>query len=183
MGGFRIGRKFATHTYPVSPGLGGANLLFARNSAQGPDGDFTITDKTLHPIVWHFVDAPPGISPTANVPITPKTTGVVVVTGMIGTVRNNDASNPASIQLFIDASGITPHPQAHPIATVSLQAASEGGVTPFAAIPFLVEIFLPVGVTTDLQFQVQANSTVTPNLTITNLDSRINVQEVPVSTG
>lgn len=181
MGGFRIGRKHAQHTYPDSPGR--SAFLFARNFAQGPDGNLTLTDKVLHPIVWHFVDAPAGISPTANVPITPKTTGIVLITGVLGTVRNNDAANPASLQLFVDVSSSGPHPQTHPVASVSFDANSEGGVTGLESVPFQVELFLPVGITTNIQFQVQANSTVTPNITITNLDSNLNVQEVPPATG
>jgi hypothetical protein len=84
---FRIGRKFAQHTYPESRGIGG--LPFARNSAQGP-ADQTIISTTAPgtAIPWSILEVG---SPGIDVPITPKVTGLLLILVMIN-IENLDPS-------------------------------------------------------------------------------------------
>jgi hypothetical protein len=80
MGEFRIGRKFAQHSYPESRFGDGA---FARNFASGPptgEGPTPIV-TTGTPVSWETIEsgAPPGV----NVPITPHVTGRIRIIATI----------------------------------------------------------------------------------------------------
>jgi hypothetical protein len=105
-------------------------------------------------------------TPTVNVPITPRATGVVLVTGVVGII--NGSGSPVNASVTVEANGI-------PVPVVSFAAIGDGtNVT----IPFMAEVFLPIGLTSSIQVSVTGD-----NADLLADGSAINVQEVSISTG
>jgi hypothetical protein len=166
MGEFRIGRKFARHTYPESPRIGNALTAFARNFATGPKVDTAIGAGIQVP--WNAVDA--GTPPTtADVPITCRSTGIVIVSGVV------TISNPSGAPILVTATV-----QVDGVATTSFSATTvpAGGE---ATIPVLAETdpgTTPIGATHQIEISIDGNGA-----TIVGDGSSISVQEVSVATG
>jgi hypothetical protein len=102
---FRIGRKFAQHTYPEPRGAGATPQPFARNFASGPFEDQDIGENVATPLFWENISsgAPSGI----EIPITPLSTGVVRVLAAV-TLKNLDTNADVIAQLVIDGVQIDP---------------------------------------------------------------------------
>ena len=91
MGGFRIGRKHAVHTYPESRTA--TTVPYARNYASTPKGgDFALTDVET-PIPWDMID---GGAPLWDVDVTYSTGDIVSSLGFtwISLVDNNTGNDP-----------------------------------------------------------------------------------------
>lgn len=145
---FRIGRTRAQHTYPEARSNQG-QLPFAEVSAEGPAGDLDIlaTPGTL--IVW-------GTPAGTDVPITPKVSGKVTVTVMLG-FKNTDTGAPHTVTVTGEE-GAGPMPNQ---ATAPVTIPASGAVQ----IPFVYTIGgagpgnnpLPLGVPTALRIRVVAD--------------------------
>ena len=166
------------HSYPTTPRGGVSPLaVFARNYAAGPaiEGDQPVL-TTGTQIAWGTVDSP-GTN-VQDVPITPRSTGVVRVIGVV-TVKNSD-TNQHNVQVQIQVNGITfsiPLSEEVTVAPTGGEERSAG-----TAIPILVELTgLPIGFT--FPIQVLVTSFVDNVLTINAMSSTLEVMEVPVATG
>ena len=103
-----------------------------------------------------------------NVPITPKSTGVVLISGVITAINSSGAS--VNVTATVHVNGV-----AVPAGTFSSSTVPDGG---FAAIPFEVEALIPVGETQNIQVFMDGTGAF-----VEGDGSAINVQEVPVSSG
>lgn len=166
MGGFRIGRTRAQHTYPVPRAA--TTVPYARNTAVGPttNTDFT----TVIPVPWSIIESIGGAPGTFNdVPITPKSTGIVRIAGVISVA----ADSPVVVQVAIKVGvSVLPVPGAE-FVTVSL----------LEAIPVLITVppaFTPVGVATNIEILVTAAG---GTATLIAASSSLDVQEVVPVTG
>lgn len=106
-------------------------------------------------------------TPTVNVPITPRTTGVVLITGVVGFI-NGGSGGPINVSVTVEANGT-------PVIVTSYESVVDNTS---ATIPFMAEVFLPVGVTSNIQVSVTGD-----NADLIGDGSAINIQEVSVSTG
>lgn len=107
-------------------------------------------------------------TPSADVPITPRSTGVVLVSGVATILNDTGGPIDAVVNVMVDGTAL-PVPS-------SITTTIPAGAT--AAIPFMAEAFLPVGTTTPIQVQVTGTGA-----TIVADSSVVNVQEVSVATG
>jgi hypothetical protein len=171
---FRIGRKHAQHTYPESRAT--TTVPLARNSASGPD-ESTDIDTTVQ-VPWNVIEN--GAVAGVNVPITPKTTGVIHVTGVI-TVASTDLT---LVQLFVEVSGVDAPVPAAEAMTVAASAV--------VAIPFDVilgagangaPIATPLVIGATVPVQIRLAQTVGAGANIVALSSTISIQEVVPVTG
>jgi hypothetical protein len=158
-----IGRgRYASETYP-EPRDSSALNTFARNFARGPEG----SPATGVQLLWNSIDV--GIDPDEDVPITARSTGILVISGAIGISNNSGAAIIMTVRVQIDDSSIGSSFRA------TVPDAS------FASIPFLVEttpLDTPVGETHNIQVLVQGDGASTPAD-----ESSISIQEVSVATG
>jgi hypothetical protein len=168
MGEFRIGRRYAQHTYPDTPRGAGA-LSFARNFAEGP-GTPTTIDTSGVQVPWAFIESgdPVGV----NVPITPRVTGRILFSGVVQ-VTNNDAA-PVTVQVQIQVNGST---LLVPLVQETVDANGEAAI----AFEILSLALLPVGVTAQIQLQVTATADVDVVLSTNN--TTLEIEEKPFATG
>lgn len=103
-----------------------------------------------------------------NVPITPKSTGVVLISGVITVINSSGA--PVNVTATVHINGT-----AVPAGTFSSATVPNNGS---AAIPFEVEALIPIGETQNVQVFMDGTGAF-----VDEDGSAINVQEVPVSTG
>ena len=170
MGEFRIGRKFAQHSYPES--RRNTTLPFARNSAFGPSAPLSLTTGGVL-VPWASVEAgaPPG---STSIPITPQVTGIVRMIGMF--LVQNTAVSSEIATFLVSINGGPPIP-------VPSQATVDAGteLTPgFETLPFVLDLPpLPVGTTSHIS--VLARSSADNTLTVTT--ATFDVQELPLATG
>ena len=165
---FRSGNKRNSHPYPETPR--GVNLqTFARNSAAGPDDDISIIGPTLVP--WEAIESS-GLAGT-DVPITPRSTRILLVTGVI-TVKNTDVA-PMDVQIEVLLDGATVTPPDFENVTVDPVG--------FEAIPVLTILPLAsaVGVTRNISFRLTAETD--NNVLIIAESSSLSIQEVPPPSG
>lgn len=165
-----IGRR-GRETYPEAPRGGSGGASFARNFASGPKGDTPISTEG-NKIQWNAVDA--GLPPTpADVPITPITSGVLLITGVI--MVNNTGDTSVAVLINVQVENVSlPVP-------VTLGSTVEPGEG--MAIPFMYETTptdTPVGVTKNIQVLVTAS---VDGVSLLDQSSVIEVQEVSVATG
>jgi len=106
-------------------------------------------------------------TPTVNVPITPRTTGVVLITGVVGIT--NGSGGPVNVTVAVVVNGGTPIPVA------SAAPVPDGTLM---TLPFMAEAFLPLGPTSNIQVVVTGDGA-----DLTADGSAINIQEVSVATG
>jgi len=109
-------------------------------------------------------------APTTDVPITPRTTGVVLISGVV--TLGNDSGDPitvVTVEVQVDG--------------VSVAVPDDSRVAPLAdgqaiTLPFLAEVELPIGTTSNIQIIVTGEDTL-----ILADSAVINIQEVSVATG
>lgn len=109
------------------------------------------------------------IDDQTNVPITPRATGVVLVSGVVSIQNGTDAPIAAEITIQVDGA--------------SLSVPSFAGIDPLApgetvTIPFLAETDIPVGQTHNIEILVTADGA-----DLIADASALSVQEVSVATG
>ncbi len=165
---FRIGRKFAQHTYPQARAT--STVPLARNSASGPATAQVIPASAF--VTWSVIES--GTVAGVNVPITPKSTGIVHVTGVI-TVSSVDG---ATVELSVrNPDAIYPVPAAEVVTIPSADS---------VAIPFDVILgagangpALAIGVPISIRVQLDAG----PEITVAATSSTISIREVTPVTG
>jgi hypothetical protein len=168
MGEFRIGRRFAQHTYPDTPRGGGA-LAFARNFAMGPATPTTITTGGVQ-VPWDFIEsgAPSGV----NVPITPRVTGRMLFSGVVQVTNNDDA--PVTVQVQIQVNDAT---ELVPLVQETVDANGEAAI----AFEIMYIASLPVGVTAQIQLLV--TSTADVDVVLSTDNSTLEIEEKSFATG
>lgn len=164
-----VGRtgSLRVYSYPEPRRSGGGPTEFARNFATGPKLGSDATDGIR--IEWNAIDA--GVSPSTDVPITPQSTGVVLISAVV--TISNAADDPAtfSVRLQMDAPpGNLPVPPG-PIAIGPIAA----GET--VVVPLLMETPIVVGETHTISIFVLGEVVVVAE------GSTLNLQEVSVATG
>jgi hypothetical protein len=173
---FRIGRKFAQHTYPEQRRATGAVVPFARNFASGPELVQAIAAGGGTPIQWDVIDSG-AATPSPDVPITTQTTGIVLITGVIE--LKNVSGSPVDAHVEVIVGGVPLDVPFNEVVTIQGSFADT-----FAAIPIVAEttaLQTPVGVATNIQVLVIAsNSDV---LSAVAGSCTLNLQEVSVATG
>jgi hypothetical protein len=168
---FRIGRRYAQHTYPQSGGAQQALPAFARNFAQGPAADFPLTTDTATPIVFSFIESEGGSS--NSIPITPRVTGVVLVVGTAECINTSDG-DLEQLTLLLGLSNVTP--LSNPVASNFVE--DGGGL---ASVTIQARLLLAVGVTAHITLFALADAP--SDLTLRALNSTLSIQEVGLATG
>jgi hypothetical protein len=98
MGEFRIGRKHAQHSYPDTPRSAVAS--YARNSALGPQDRVQSLPAPLGAnILWLTPEI--GVA-GANIPITPRVTGIVRVASVVVCQNAAFAPDAMVVELILD---------------------------------------------------------------------------------
>lgn len=164
----RIGRKFASATYPTSSRGFGAGL-FARNFATGPKLITDVPDGGGVQIEWNSIDV--GVDPDENVAITPRSTGSVLITGVI--TAHNGTVGQVALRVFVQIDDVS-----LPLPPGDLITIEGDGIV---AIPILAETSIPVNTTHNVQILVVADTA--DAIDLPSDGSSLNVQEVPASTG
>jgi hypothetical protein len=172
MGEFRIGRRFAQHSYPES--RQNTTVPFARNFAQGP-ADLTPITMAGIQVPWDVIES--GAPPGADVPIVPQATGRVRLIASLTIGNTGEGSETAVVRAQTNGMLID-FPQ-------SGMTIPGGGV---GTIPYVLDIGpgsvshpipLAVGSPTDIELFVTATSdgvlSLAPN------SSTLDIQELPVS--
>lgn len=157
------------YSYPEAP-RGGYAAQFARNFASGPATTTTIDIDPGTQLPWDVIDsgAPPGV----NVPITPRSSGIILVTGVISLKSSSEIDEV--VQLLIEVNGVP-----LPVPFLESNTISASG---FEAIPFVAEITgLAVGVAANVQVRLISSNATDIGATLDS--STINLQEVPAATG
>lgn len=162
------------YSYPETGRRAGAPSAFARNFATGPKTTTAIGLGGL-PIPWNSIDVAP-ITPSSDVPITPLSTGVVRISGVVTVHNPSDASPTPAVIINISLNN------------GSFLPAQSSFIPPLLpgqaiTVPFLAETTptdTPVGVTTTVQVFVDGDP---GGAELLASASAIEVQEVAVSTG
>jgi hypothetical protein len=168
---FRIGRKHAQHTYPQAvsggPGLAG----YARNFAQGPAANQAVPvspGTLLTP--WNPIES--GAAPGSTVPITPKVTGLVLVTGTIEGAIAVEGEDNLFVQIDVDGVPLLNPITGNPVGT--------GTGSGFMSVSFCVLAQLIVGETHHIGVIVSSSS---GDVALNAHNSTISIQEVAAATG
>ena len=174
MGEFRIGRKFAQHSYPES--RRDSTLAFARNSAQGPGGDAPVPVTTGGTqILWETIES--GGGPSEDVPITPLVTGRIRIIAMVAVT--NTIGVPTTVKVVAQVEDVTIPGSPVPEATVDESTDAGNG---FETITYVFDTtLLPVGATKHIEILVTAGVDNAIELTLEN--STLDIQELPAATG
>lgn len=155
-----------TYSYPDTQRRGDPLTAFARNFATGTKGGTEIGPAGLD-IVWNAIDV--GADPSSDVEITPKSTGELLVTGVITLTNDTGAPIVAAVTVHLDGAAAGP----------SFSAATiPAGAT--VSIPFMAEtvVISPLNALHLIQVHIDGEG-----LTTVLDGSVINVQEVVISTG
>jgi len=166
------------YSYPEAR-RGGGVLSLARNFAYGPAETETriTTDGTDVP--WGLIES--GEAPGVLVPITPRLSGIVRVSGVITIVNNDDARQ--DVQLQVGASnGVDPPTFFPPTQELNSIAEDLGEEPGHEAIPFTA---LVTGADVGILFYILIRLTANENDALSLLvnSSTIDLQEVPPATG
>lgn len=163
-----VGRTGSNRVYSYPETRRGVSPLtaFARNFATGPKAGISIGDPGIQ-VQWNSIDV--GVDPDEDVPITPISTGIVRISGVIAV--SNDPGAPVSILVEIQVDDVT-----LPIPLTLYSTVADAGQV---AIPFLAEVTLPIGVTSNIQIFVTGDA----GTALMQESSSIEVQEVAVATG
>lgn len=180
-----VGRTGSKRAYSYPETRAGANTLspFARNYGQGPALESaTLVASAGTEIPWSTVDVP-GTDPLHDIPITPQSTGNLMVQGVVS-LRNTSEIQAVRVQIQVEIGLITP--TAYPIPRdeeVEVPLAVEGAAG-VVAVPFSVEIpGQAVGVTTIVRILVTDLDGGGTTVFVTDQSSTCEVQEVAASTG
>lgn len=165
-----VGRTGAkrNYSYPQTPrGLNAAS--FARNAAIGPGTDPVDISDAGTQIPWFLIEN--GATASVNIPITPRATGRMLITGEISIA--NTAEGALDVQAQIQVDGST---QTFPLLEKITIPIGGFGVIPIVAVPPL----MTVGTTKNISILLTASSA---GLQLSPESSEINIQEVALATG
>lgn len=165
---FRIGRRNAQHAYPQAPR--GAPSAYARNSAHGPaTTPYDVTDAPTR-IPWGTLEVG---APGQNVTITPRVTGLILVTGVVECLNGSEDAEQLTVNIGVG--GIL---QATPMEANFV----DGGSTERTSVPIqaILGPFTP-GTPVEISLFVTANSS--GDLTLEVNNSWLTLQEVATATG
>jgi hypothetical protein len=162
------------YSYPETPRGASALSALARNFAFGPDTSTDI-DTAPTPVPWAGMDVgAPGI----NVPITPRATGIIRISGVLNIKSASGIQEAISLVVIVDSVEM-------PVPFFERPTFEAGARV---AIPFLTELNaatfgapLTVGVTSNVVIAVTASNPDVLSLPLNS--STMDVQEVPVATG
>jgi len=176
-----VGRTGSHRVYSYPEARRNTTVPFARNFAAGPsssggsDQPILVQDvgtPSNNAVLWSLLEV--GTSPNINVPITPKSSGIVRISGVL-TVLNSDAS-PHTVWVVIVVDGVAVPDPFNEVFTVA------GGEGTYAVIPFLTETSpLAIGVTSTVEILVIADTN--DVLTLTRASATLDLQEVVPATG
>jgi hypothetical protein len=155
------------YSYPETRRSGDPLTAFARNFATGTKSSAAISGGGIQ-VPWNAIDVSPG-TPSTDVPITPRSTGIVRISGVISVENSSGSPIAVAIVSVQINNGI-----ALPFSSVVAPLADDEAIT----IPFLVEVSLPIGVTSNIEIFVSGD-----NAHLLADGSAIEVQEVSVATG
>lgn len=162
-----VGRtgSMRVYSYPETRRGGSAPEALARNFATGTKGAFDVGAGI--DITWNSIDV--GTDPSTDIPITPLSTGQLLISGVVTLTNPTGAPVTATVTPHLDGSAAGPS-----FAATTIPA----GAT--VSIPFIAEtpVISPLNVEHLVQVTVDGNG-----LTTVSDGSTVNVQEVPVSTG
>lgn len=166
-----VGRTGALRLYSYPESRRTAQIgPFARNFAIGPALQTAVTTGgTLVP--WAAIES--GAPPGTDVPITPKVTGVLVISGVI-TLKNASGA-PVTVQLRVEINGV-------PLLAPLLEEATVDA-SGFEAVPFMTEPVFLLVVGTTVNIQILLTPTDDDAISIAIESSSLSIQEVPVATG
>lgn len=168
---FRSGHEHARHIYPERRPAGVPAPPTARNFAGGPASDTPISAGGGTQIPWDVIasGAPSGV----DVPITPQSSGVILIVGVVTVENTSDAPVDVTVKAQVNGSTITIP------ATDTFTVDGDDGSK---AIRIVAEVTgLSVGVLVNVHLLVIAGSS--DAITLSAGSSTVDVQEVPVSTG
>jgi hypothetical protein len=168
-----VGRTGSLRLYSYPERRRSGAELFARNFAAGPEFPTPVaiaTDPGTQ-VPWAVIEsgAPAGV----NVPITPRSSGIIRITGVVVVKSSSEIVEIVNLEVEINGTAIS-------IPQFEAQSILDGG---FATIPFVTEntSFLPIGVVANVSVRVTASSD--DVLQLRPASSTIDVQEVPAATG
>lgn len=168
MGEFRIGRKFAQHSYPES--RQNTTVPYASNFAEGPANSTTAVTTDGTQVPWQVVAAG---SPGVDVPVTPSSTGALLFSGVIS--LKNIAGEDTEVRVRLQTSSVDlPIP------------ADERIIVPAngrAVIPILSLVSALVGATHNFQVQVTALGSEDDDIFLVGQSCTLEILEVPLPTG
>jgi len=174
MGEFRIGRSRAQHSYPEA--RRNTTVAFARNSASGPAANTPITTGAGIQVPWSVIES--GAPASTDVPITPRVTGIIHITGVLTITNPDEADSIVQLQVEI-GDVVVPIPLAENVSLndsvipvpfdVIVGAGANGPALPVGVVS-LVQIRVKEGGESSISELVQASCT-------------IHIQEVSAVTG
>ncbi len=186
---FRIGRKFAQHTYPQARAT--STVSFARNSAIGPDTSLvSITDNPVGagaaafgtPVPWQTVEST--AAPNTLVPITPSVTGRIRALATVVVISTAEFTVFVTMGLVVD-SGAGFVPTSH---TVVARLVPNGDTV---TIPLVLDFTMPVGGPHEVALVLLASgagASIVQPMTLTlsgdpTPGATLDLQELPLATG
>jgi len=177
-----VGRTGSNRVYSYPEARRNTTVPFARNFAAGPssnDGQKQplvvqgIGTPANNAVLWSNLEA--GTSPNVLVPITPRSSGLIRISGVLSVI-NVDALSPHYVWIVVVVDGV---PLADPFLE---QVTVPNGEAPFAAVPFATETpALAVGVTSTVEILAIADAD--SALQLVRASSTISLQEVTPATG
>lgn len=175
MGYITNNKRRSPEVYP-DPRRGGTTTdLFARNFASAPADQILIPEDPGAQVVWNSISS--GAAASADVPITPAVTGIIMVRGVL--VLKNTSSDPqvnSGVQVIVQV-GNPPVDTLIPfleVATINIGDA--------VVIPILTQTDpQPVGVATSISILLIAGDAGT--ISLVSQSSSLEIQEVPAATG
>lgn len=169
--GFRVGRSRAQHVYPESRGV--TTLVFARNFAQGPSETTAVTMAGVQ-VPWTSIESVGGSPPpgTVDVPITPRVTGRVRLLAMVAVQNTSGAAAKVSVQAQVGGVTVV----GAPLGTETVDA-----TTGVETVPYVFDLTLPVGTTSDIELLVSASAD--GALALIPSSTTLDIQELPRATG
>jgi hypothetical protein len=177
---FNRGRSRTAHGYPET--RAGANAppigLLARNFAAGPPTPDAQAIDVSPGTQVQWVAAVPGTNPE-DVPITPRVTGLIQVSGVITVANTSGSTRQVQVQIEFNSTTL-PVPQTENTAVSANVAEETNG---YLAIPFLVEFLPGTPLGTQVNVHVRLTALTTTSLELPVLSSTIVVQEVLPRTG
>lgn len=172
-----VGRTGALRLYSYPDTRGAGSLAFARNIAAGPAGETPTAIATGGgtQVPWAVIFAPTPSS-GVDVPITPRVTGALRITGMLTIV--NAAVTASTVHVRVQIDGVTIPFPGSAFDELSTVPASGTVVLPIFAItgPLLT----PVGETHNVEILLIASAT---NLAMVQESSFLDIQETQAPSG
>lgn len=168
-----VGRTGSQRVYSYPLSRRDTTVAFARNFAVGPalPTDIETEADGGTQVPWSGIES--GAPPDEDVPITPRTTGIIQVSGVITVKSSSDGQESVHLLVLIDDVA----------QTVPLHENVSIDPNGFEAIPILVTLFPNQVIGTEINVQIQLNASTTGVLQIAAFSSTLALLEMPVATG